>query len=91
MVSLHADSCASATSILTSAAGWARWPATYHALQEPQLHGVEQEQVSNPVGDYGRADLTTYRLPKPYAFPVYNAAQSGQCNVYVPPYSTLSR
>ena len=43
------------------------------------------------MGDYGQANLTTYRLPKPYAFPIYNAAQSQQCNIYVPPYSTLSR
>ncbi len=38
------------------------------------------------MGDYGQANLTTYRLPKPYAFPVYNAAQSQQCTIYVPPY-----
>ncbi|CAK0782947.1 hypothetical protein CVIRNUC_006142 [Coccomyxa viridis] len=56
-----------------------------------QSYNDTKEQVSNPVGDYGRANLTTYRLPKPYAFPVYNAAQSKQCNVYIPPYSTLAR
>lgn len=60
-------------------------------LQTTERLIAEQEQVSNPVGDYGRANLTTYRLPKPYAFPVYNAAQSKQCNVYIPPYSTLAR